>query len=980
MVLVDVRGIEVDFPFNPYPCQLDYMTNVIQCLQEGKNGILESPTGTGKTLCLLCACLAWRQTYVAQVQLNQRIQMQQLQQNPNTDRNSQDLKEHLQDDISQALFGSNRNDGTTIFQVPKIIYSSRTHSQLSQVVNELKHTIYRPKICILGSREQMCIHPEVAKLQSNTAKIHACRAKVNARTCHFCNNVETKKDDPSFSENILDIEELVELGGKQKVCPYYMARELRSNADIVFMPYNYLIDFKSRQSNSIDMKNAIIICDEAHNLEKICEDSASFDLSSADIANCIDEVDNFINILQRIKSTTDSEEYDATGAVDTDLDVEDLATLKALLLKLEEILGDIELPSSGNGVTKPGSYIYEIFKQLNVTFETKHLFVQVLGKCIDATVSDSKTLRAKHFGLEKVLDILTLIFGANQIDLSSGSSSNSQRYYKVHIRSDNNIRKWQTSHSDPWTTAKKAAKEGRILSYWCFSPSYSMKELIDQEVRAVILTSGTLSPIESLVAEFQVSFPVQLQNPHVIDKKQIWIGTVSKGPCGTALNSSYRNRSSAEYLSSLGNTIVNFARIIPDGLLVFFPSYPVMNSCIEHWQSSGIWDRICQHKSLHIEPQHKSEFNRVMDEYYSSVRDENCSGAIFLGVCRGKVSEGVDFADINGRAVIITGLPFPPSKEAKVMLKMQYLDENIGFKEHKSICGRDWYRQQASRAVNQAIGRVIRHRNDYGAIILCDERFNQKDSISQLPKWLKDYVQAYGSFGLTQKSLKDFFSTAMTLGREVSSEKAALKHSNAEIAKNLSRPFKKPTSSEKNAKDVVLHVASLQPTVPKSPNDRKAAERLESRKQTSLLESLNQCDENRITDTVPDKNDTATISSTILDENLSNVDAKINAMPVAKRTHKIILHKKGTNSGNRENTAAMYLKKVKECLSVDSFARLRHLLASFKKDRNIHALINGLSTVFDDSSMYDLAIEFVQFIPGYLKEEFETSLRKKLNG
>lgn len=40
----------------------------------------------------------------------------------------------------------------------------------------------------------------------------------------------------------------------------------------------------------------------------------------------------------------------------------------------------------------------------------------------------------------------------------------------------------------------------------------------------------------------------------------------------------------------------------------------------------------------------------------------------------------------------------------------------------QTLSGREWYRQQASRAVNQAIGRVIRHKDDYGAIILCDTR------------------------------------------------------------------------------------------------------------------------------------------------------------------------------------------------------------------------------------------------------------------
>jgi len=39
------------------------------------------------------------------------------------------------------------------------------------------------------------------------------------------------------------------------------------------------------------------------------------------------------------------------------------------------------------------------------------------------------------------------------------------------------------------------------------------------------------------------------------------------------------------------------------------------------------------------------------------------------------VSEGLDFSDCNGRAVVITGLPFPPVMDPKVILKMKYLDE-----------------------------------------------------------------------------------------------------------------------------------------------------------------------------------------------------------------------------------------------------------------------------------------------------------------
>ena len=63
----------------------------------------------------------------------------------------------------------------------------------------------------------------------------------------------------------------------------------------------------------------------------------------------------------------------------------------------------------------------------------------------------------------------------------------------------------------------------------------------------------------------------------------------------------------------------------------------------------------------------------------------------------------------------------------------------------------------ACRAVNQAMGRVIRHRLDYGAIILCDERFRPEAARRQLSCWLRGLVQVYPNFGQASGSLTKFF-------------------------------------------------------------------------------------------------------------------------------------------------------------------------------------------------------------------------------
>jgi regulator of telomere elongation helicase 1 len=108
---------------------------------------------------------------------------------------------------------------------------------------------------------------------------------------------------------------------------------------------------------------------------------------------------------------------------------------------------------------------------------------------------------------------------------------------------------------------------------------------------------------------------------------QVLVGVVTHGPDGTQLDSSYKNRSNSQYVQSLGRTIRSTAQVIvilflnllkvffirlliifqvvPDGLLVFFPSYPVMKACQEAWQLSGLWDAINQVKPIFVEPNSK---------------------------------------------------------------------------------------------------------------------------------------------------------------------------------------------------------------------------------------------------------------------------------------------------------------------------------------------------------------------------------------
>ena len=82
-----------------------------------------------------------------------------------------------------------RGGGGPAGRGPVIIYASRTHSQLTQVIRELRATRYRPRMAVIGSRQQMCVHKDVSTL-TGVAQNTACKSKTDARACAHHNEVD----------------------------------------------------------------------------------------------------------------------------------------------------------------------------------------------------------------------------------------------------------------------------------------------------------------------------------------------------------------------------------------------------------------------------------------------------------------------------------------------------------------------------------------------------------------------------------------------------------------------------------------------------------------------------------------------------------------------------------------------------------------------------------------------------------------------
>ncbi|KAM6932875.1 Fanconi anemia group J protein [Xenentodon cancila] len=647
-------------------------------------------------------------------------------------------------------------------KIPKIFFGTRTHKQVTQIAHELKRTVYSSvHMTILSSRDHTCVNPEVVPHPNRNERCKDLLEAKDGRSCRYYHGVQRMHDQHVLQRvhglhEAWDIEDLVALGKRIRACSYYAARELMQGASIVFCPYNYLLDPLIRESMDIDLAGQILVLDEAHNIEDCARESASFTLDHKNLQFASEELDGMVN-----NNIRRSKHEPLRGFC---------YSLINWIHNSQTFLSERDYECSSK--VWSGKEILSIFHTLGITADTFSLLKQNLAAVLEKEERVGLINGKEDMVLVPVISsststVLKSLFMV--LDFLYRDNCRFAEDYRIALQRNfawtNQVPPDATDGQGFLVCLRPRHRQNvRVktevlkLSFWCLNPAVAFSDL-SGSVHSIVLTSGTLSPMGSFSSELGVKFTIQLEANHVIKKSQVWVGTVGAGPQGRKLCATFQHTETYAFQDEVGGLLLHVCQVIAKGVLCFLPSYKMLDKLKERWTNTGLWQKLEQHKTVIAEPRGggKGDFDELLQTYYDAIKYcEERDGALLIAVCRGKVSEGLDFTDDNARAVVTIGIPFPNIKDLQVELKMKYNDQHC--KSRGLLPGHRWYEIQAYRALNQALGRCIRHRNDWGALILVDDRYrnNPNKYITGLSKWVRQLVQHHNTFSNAMQSLIAF--------------------------------------------------------------------------------------------------------------------------------------------------------------------------------------------------------------------------------
>uniref|UniRef100_A0A7M4FJG2 DEAD/H-box helicase 11 n=1 Tax=Crocodylus porosus TaxID=8502 RepID=A0A7M4FJG2_CROPO len=868
---VDENCARFPFPFSPYRIQEEFMAALYRALEAGGVGIFESPTGTGKSLSLICGALAWlrdceerkrqdearllqepeqrdresspggapdpaagepawvaefvqgkaardRADRAKEEQIKRKKREERLEkirhnvqlkyaskrkkcEDDETERLLQLSKEilskeagsdvleqldHNEEELILAEYESDEekkvgagldedDDDLEEEHVTKIYYCSRTHSQLSQFVHEVQKSPFgkETRLVSLGSRQSLCVNEEVRRLgavqlindrcmelQKNKHGMTGKRRRVSRAVCPFYSYEQMQFLRDEVLVDVKDIEQLVTMGKKTKACPYYGSRYAIPAAQLVVLPYQMLLHESTRNASGIKLKDQVVIIDEAHNLIDTITCIYSAEVSGSQLCCAYSQL---LQYMERYRKR---------------LKAKNLMYIKQILYLLERFVsvlgGNVNQNPNTQSISQAGTELESIndflfqsqidnINLFKVPLTFSILLCQLFGfveRYGAPTAVKTNKENQKTTGLQNFL-----------LTLQQGPEKEDPEIDQLKMASP-------LMHIEGFLSAlTNANQDGRVilnrqgtvsqssLKFLLLNPAVHFAKVV-KECRAVIIAGGTMQPVadfrEQLLscAGIDADRVVEFSCGHVIPPENILPIILCSGPSNQQLEFTYQKRDQPQMMDEAGRILCNLCNVVPGGVVCFFPSYEYEKQVYTHWEGTGLLTRLATKKKIFQEPKRANQVEQVLAEYAKCIK--RCSqvgghmtGALLFSVVGGKMSEGINFSDDLGRCVVMVGMPYPNIKSPELQEKMAWLDKTMP-KTAGQAPSRMLIENLCMKAVNQSIGRAIRHQKDFASILLLDHRYARPAVFNKLPQWIKERTLIKTGFGQAFAELRKF--------------------------------------------------------------------------------------------------------------------------------------------------------------------------------------------------------------------------------
>ncbi|EKU23327.1 DNA excision repair protein ERCC-2, partial [Nannochloropsis gaditana CCMP526] len=712
MVRFDLDGLDLFFPYDRlYEEQYNYMLELKRALDAKGHCLLEMPTGTGKTVCLISLITSYQFAHP---------------------------------------------------EVGKLIYCTRTVPEMVKCVEEVRKVIdYRVK-CIgaeggkvlavcLSSRRNLCIHERVMEESDREAVDSACRSmtaswvrqrgatSANVELCQYYEEYEKNGTDAGIAHGIYSLDDLKELGKDRGWCPYFLARHIINHANILIYNYQYVLDPKVAGLVSKELEaESIVVFDEAHNIDNVCIEALSVELDERSLdkaTRCLGKLSTEVSKMKQKDANKLNEEYQRlvrglaeSGALGGAAGAGSAASpADAMLANPVPRLPDALAQEAVPGNIRRAEHFLTFMKKV-----VEHLKTLLR---VDSTQKQSPLAFLHYLQTKTALEVKPLRFTYSRLNslLRTLEVTHLDEFNPLQDVADfatlvATYAEGFTVITEPQGSSIPGLRQP-VLQLSCLDASLAIKPVFER-FKSVIITSGTLSPLDLYPTLLSFTPVVRQSMDMSMFRKSICPLVVTKGSGQQVITTRFEKRDDPSVTRDYGELLVEIATHVPDGVVCFFTSYSYMERVVQEWEDGGILRQILERKLIFIETKDVVETTLALDNFRRAC--DSGRGAIFLSVARGKVAEGIDFDRHYGRAVILIGVPFQYTLSPVIRERLEYLQTKF------HINPSDFLTFDAMRQAAQCVGRVIRSKLDYGLMIFADSRYNRYDKRTKLPKWILD--------------------------------------------------------------------------------------------------------------------------------------------------------------------------------------------------------------------------------------------------